>query len=274
MFKDTYYLAAETYAGEATLTPQNDNYCPVICSSVLNVNSGDKVGYLNMSAFNAGDDGAYNDRMKQVMSMFADAAVKYLVLDLRYNSGSDLSGAQLLASMLVPHDLCGEFVRLKFNKTRMAQMGAEDFVSVPFLSDADMRSGVYGSEAVEGNLNLSSVYVLCSSATAESSEALISALKAAGMTVYLIGEHTRGQCVGSEFISSASEDKRFENYVYEMCVVTYSFHNSDGGLDFADGFAPDCFYDECDDIEWLAFGDPDERLLSIALRHIETGEWQ
>ena len=136
-----------------------------------------KIGYLVYSSFDAGTSGAYLNNLRSVFASFSSNGVTDFVLDLRYNAtGNDIECARLLASMLVPSGKLGStFVTLK-----KADPSKNDTLT--------LSSELIGSGA---NLNLSNIYILTTSATAQLSELLIASL-APYLKVYTVGSTTKG----------------------------------------------------------------------------------
>lgn len=139
--------------------------------------SSKKIGYLVYSRFNAGTSDAYLNNLRSAFASFSSNGVTDFVLDLRYNtSGDDIECARLLASMLVPSSKLGStFVTLKKIDSSKNETLA-------------LSSELIGSGA---NLNLSSIYILTTSATAKLSEVLIAALTPY-LKVYTVGSTTKG----------------------------------------------------------------------------------
>ena len=79
---------------------------PVHKTKILTVKENNrdiKVGYLMYNSFTAGtnsDPDKYNNELRQISQEFKTAGVKYVILDLRYNTGGSLDCVQLLGTIL------------------------------------------------------------------------------------------------------------------------------------------------------------------------------
>lgn len=227
--------------------------------------AGKKIGYLVYNHFTAGkedeaDDKTYDDELRRLSGDFFDGVDEF-ILDLRYNNGGLLSSAQLLCAIFTPSDkLDKDFgsLQYKYNdpKTRYY-----------FKVNETLKNG----NPTGKNLNLKRLYVLTSSMSASSSEAVINLLDPF-MEVIIIGETTVGKNVGSS--EYESDDK-----AWIMHPIICQILNSKGFTDYTDGFKPDypkgeAFdYDEegyIEDIPVLCdLGNENERLLKIALALID-----
>jgi C-terminal processing protease CtpA/Prc len=223
--------------------------------------AGKKIGYLVYNHFTAGKeepkgDATYDDKLRQLSAGFFNEVDEF-VLDLRYNNGGLLSSAQLLCAIFTPFDkLEGRFGCLQYKD-----------------KDSGNRQYFTVSETLGNgkNLNLKRLYVLVSSMSASSSEAVINLLRPF-MEVILIGETTEGKNVGS--FTYESKDK-----VWEMHPITCQIFNTKGESDYDKGFNPD--YPKGDAFDYneegyvvyipvlYDLGHEDERLLKIALGLID-----
>lgn len=174
---DTTYVveSSGTTLNMAASTTVNDN--PVHYYTTLTQGSS-KIAYLVYGSFTAGNNGAYNEKLKQAFAAFKSAGVSDLILDLRYNKGGTVDCAQLLASMIVPSSNLGStFVKL-YHATEQSSKDK----SLTF------DNSLIGSGA---NLNLTRIFIITTSATRQMSELLIASLTPY-MSVYTIGTTTGG----------------------------------------------------------------------------------
>lgn len=207
-----------------------------------------KVGYLVYSSFNAGVSEAYNNELRAAFASFKANGVTDFVLDLRYNSsGDDIESARLLASMLVPSS--------KLGSTFLTLVHADTSKNEVLKLDNDL----IGTGA---NLNLSSIYILTTSATARLSEVLIASL-APYMSIYTIGSTTKGLVGVTTCYTNAAFNYKFypvtsipvnaANETYSSAGITASKSASDTTLETL-----------------LDFGNSNETMLSTALSLISA----
>lgn len=235
--------------------------------SKLTTPKGKKVGYLVYNHFTDGkgeNDTSYDDKLKEVSNSFYNAGVTEFVLDLRYNNGGLLSSAMLLCAILSPQDKLGEtFGYLQYNDKQKPQKKAIKVTNTLLSPNGK-------------NLNLKTLYVLVSNASASASEMVINSLDPY-MNVILIGEQTEGKNVGSNAYKS-------KDGLWEMHPITCQIYNSKDNSDYENGFSPKRNgYDfEMDEafvpdskpntvrlIPVYPLGDPQERLLYAAMSIID-----
>jgi len=268
------FVDANTGATTDKTVKKIANYAedPVYFDSVFNEN-GHKIGYLVYNFFASGPNYgnfSYDKELNDVFGRFKSEGITELVLDLRYNSGGSMISATLLGSMIVPNlDPNNIFTKLEYNSLIQAALVKEyggDIV-INKLSDK-LTTG----EAINNIGNtIQSLYILTSNWTASASELVINGLKPymLGKKIFLIGRNTVGKNVGS--ISLYEEDDPKNKWGMQPIVCRY--FNKDGNADFLNGFAPDI--EELDNYldDKLSLGDPNERMLKIAIEHITTGKY-
>lgn len=219
---------------------------------------GKNIGYLLYNHFTAdpednGQKERFNDSMRAAFAEMAkDNLPDEFILDLRYNGGGLVTCAQLLATMLVPaSNLDG--------KTVFCNLIDNQEKSYPIYFDPKLiKVGTYGA-----NLNLSRLYVIVSDRTASASEAVINGLLP-HMDVIILGEQTEGKNVGSV----AYEDNKYD-WILHPIVSRISNSKNEG--DYADGFSPDVYCHEYEDMIEYDLGDEREYLLKGTLNYITTG---
>lgn len=210
-----------------------------------------KVGYLVYGSFNAGTSDAYNNELRTAFASFKSAGVNDVVLDLRYNAGgNDVGSAQLLATMLVPSEDMGKtFLSL----THSTKQSSKD-------KTLTFDQSMIGAGA---NLNLSRVFIITTSKTAQLSEALIAAL-VPYMTVYTVGGNTAGALGVTEAYTKTG-------YPYVFYPVTCLAVNSNGETYTTSGIAATTSADDTSNYSTLlAFGNVKETMLAAALNLVET----
>jgi len=196
-----------------------------------------KIGYL-----------AYNNflstsilELNQILSEFLDQDISELILDLRYNGGGSLSVARFLASAI------------GWNKA-----GASEFVELAYNEARNSENSILNFEDNNFTMNLERLVVITGPGTASASEVIINSLRSY-LPVTTIGQTTSGKPVGMNIW-------RIDGYA--VAPVTFRVENADGEADYFDGIVPDLT--GTDDIVH-PIGDPDERLLKLALDYIENG---
>jgi C-terminal processing protease CtpA/Prc len=204
-----------------------------------------KIGYLVYSSFNPGSNNEYDNELRKAFTSFKSDAVSDIILDLRYNKGGEISSAQLLATMLIPSEKMGStFVKLIHN-TEQSSMDT----TYTFNKD------LIGSGA---NLNLSRVYVITTSTTAQMSELLLAAL-VPYMNVYTIGGTTAGYMgVTKKFTTSGLP--------YEFNPVTSIGSNASDMTYSTSGITASTTSSDASDLKTLlSFGDQKETMLAATL---------
>lgn len=205
-----------------------------------------KIGYLVYSSFDAGTSGGYLNNLRSAFASFSSNGVTDFVLDLRYNAtGNDIESARLLASMLVPSSKLGNiFVALeKANSSKNK-------------NDTLMLSqDIIGSGA---NLNLSKIYILTTSATAQLSELLIAAL-APYLKVYTVGSTTKG-ALG---VTTCYTNPAF-NYKFYL-VTSIPINSSKGTTYTTSGIKASTSASDTDLPTLLDFGNTNESMLAAAI---------
>jgi carboxyl-terminal processing protease len=108
-------------------------------------------------------------------------------------------------------------------------------------------------------LALPRAFVLTTGGTCSASEAVINGLRGVGVEVVIIGDTTCGKPYGFS---------RRDNCGVAYFPIEFQGVNALGFGDYAGGFAPTCALP--DDFDH-ALGAPNERLLSAALKYVDTG---
>ena len=125
------------------------------------------------------------------MTVFRDANISELVLDLRYNGGGYLDIARMVASMIAGEEAVGQtFSELQFN---------DKYPTVNPITGRTLSPSLFANTApgfeVSSNtslpmLNLDRVVVISGSGTCSASESIINGLRGVGVDVVLIGDTT------------------------------------------------------------------------------------
>ena len=209
------------------------------------------VAYLAYSSFEEAylGYGTDWDRMEAIFDRFETAAVKDLILDLRYNTGGYVETARYLANKLVPSAANGQV---------MFSYEVNDYLK-PYTqtpsSDFDFRPVHFKKQ---NHLELQHLYVLVSEQTASAAELLVNSLRP-HMDLTLIGDtdRTYGKPVG--FFPEEIED-------VTLWVTSFKTLNSAGETDYWNGlpFKPTDISDG-NDYFFKDFGDSSEDMIAVAL---------
>ena len=243
---------------------------PIWMSKVLTgEGSGKKIGYLNYKSF----EHTYDSDLIAAFSKFKSENVTELVLDLRYNDGGHLvSGAVAATAIVGSAKKDDAYLDVVYNATRTANGDGQvykignatiDGVTAPYTPIA---------EALTSAIGVNLVYVLATNATSATSEQLINGLRGLGVEVRIIGAQTEGVNVGLEQFTVVidRETRAVEPYTYDLFPVTFYAKNALGASDYDNGFTPDVTQNEFYGFP-RNFGDPEEKMLKLALSWINAG---
>ncbi len=239
----------QRYAADVTATEVSS--AAVKNARVIETASG-KVGYLTFDTHNAVSE----KQLIDAFTMFRDAGVSDLVLDMRYNGGGLLYIASQLAYMVAGPESDGKvFHRPLYNDKTAVQP------AIPFRSTA---YGFKSPDPVKAGtplpyLGLKRVTVLSTKGTCSASEAVVNGLRGVDVEVNLIGAQTCGKPFGFTPVPNCGTT---------YFSIEFQGVNAKGFGDYADGLAPTCAV--ADDLS-REVGDPQEGLLAAALKYQESG---
>lgn len=236
---------------------ENPNYLDKVI-----VQNNRKIGYFVYNLFSTGpisESNQYNEEMDAVFARFQAAGITDLVLDLRFNSGGEEAAVINLASLIGKNIGATKlFAKKQFNKTLTSQ----------FLNDPAYGTDVFVSRFKNKSQNVGSmlknnrVYILTSARTASASELVINGLRPY-MDVFLIGSTTAGKNVASVSVYDTENPKN----TWGMQPIVLKYFNSLDESNYSNGFTPNI--EDADRGSQLPLGDVNERLLSLALQHIQ-----
>lgn len=220
-------------------------------TSKVIASDGKKIGYIYFTDFNTG----LASSLTAVFSNFKSQVINDLVLDLRYNSGGQVSEAAAICAMIAQNVTYDKpFITYKGNKnggTKTESIG----------SAATFDRTVNFNALLQQNLGLSRVYILSTAATASASEVMINNLKPF-IQVIQIGEKTRGKDEASFKIFDARIPKLVN---WEMHPIVYKLFNANGNGSYSAGINPDIAINELTVLPLLPFGDTADPLLKAAI---------
>ena len=218
---------------------------PVHKYEILTLDNGAKVGY---------------NELRKVSTIFQEANVQATILDLRYNEGGSLDCVQLLATILVPNARMGTpMAYLEYNDKNLDKDATINF------DQEVLKTGV--------NLNQNTLVAITSGTTAGAAEMLLTSLykEDQAPNIIVMGSASKGQTVATEqFIN--------ETYRWSVNPVVCTVYNSDhdAGEDAfvlvpSDKFkiSETSINGTTDYSQFLPFGNPKERMLSIAIQTLE-----
>ncbi len=229
---------------------QSITVTPVAMSSVITDGS-NTVGYLVLNSFSIV---SAEKQLINAMTMFKNARVNELVLDLRYNGGGYLDLANELAWMIGDTSLAGKtFEKLTCN----------DKNPLPFCNETStFHQTSQGFSVAPGQtlpqLGLKRVFILMTGSTCSASESIVNGLSPF-MQVIRIGSTSCGKPYGFSYESNCGTS---------YAAMQFKGVNAVGFGDYADGFAPQCTV--ADDLTRQR-GDAAEGMLSSALGFMRTG---
>jgi len=203
------------------------------------------VGYFHLRGF---QDNA-TQPLIEATTLFAEAGVTDMVIDLRYNSGGSIEEAYLLLDLIGGIAAQGEeSFRLAHNRLR-AQ--AED-ISRFF-------------EPRTGSMNPLRIAFITTGGSASASEMIINSLEP-WFEVVLVGEDTLGKAVGQYAFSQTGCDTLLR-------LVSFELVNGEGLGGWYEGLAATGRFTLCpaEDDYTRGFGDPEEASLQVALDWLNSG---
>ena len=189
---------------------------------------GQPAGYFMLTSFVEPAEAA----LDEVFETFADAGVRTVFIDLRYNGGGLISVARRLAGQLLPEHEGEVFQHYRHNEA---------------FSDTDDATYL---EAQTHAIDARAVVVLTTGSTASASEMLAFALEPY-LPVWRVGSTTYGKPVGMD---------HFETCDLFVAPITFQVANRDESADWFDGLPPHC--GALDDLNTEPGADDDPMMLA------------
>ena len=263
------YLEAGRINGGATAGVISSS--PALLTST-GLTSGDKnIAYLALGAFPKLS--SCQAILDQTFTELAVTSPKYIVVDLRSNTGGYVETAEYIANLIVPTSLNGKVMYTEMFNAKMQAGQARILKYQPYI-DAAGKTVVYnGRNATmadvdytekgntyhfnkKGNLTtIQGVYFIVSGKTASASELLISCLKPY-FNVKLIGEKTYGKPVGFFAINIDQ---------YSVYLSSFLIRNGAGWSDYFTGMPVDIAVSSLASPD---LGNPEESCLKAAINDI------
>lgn len=213
---------------------------------------GHQTGYLFYNRFNGNYDYNVLDSLKKLK----DAAVRNIIIDMRYNPGGDISSVAKIAAVFAPVNAEQVFAIYQANRNGGKQYRSfRDAISENRYQPQDF------NELLARRFALPKIYVLTTGATASAAELLINTLKPF-MEVVQVGEKT----LGKDMASFAIEDQRKPKIIdLTLYPLIFKLYNSKGEGNYSKGLIPGFTVDEFAELPLRPIGDAGDPLIRKAL---------
>jgi C-terminal processing protease CtpA/Prc len=221
------------------------------------VEAGKKIGYLYLSSFRNIDRNKY----VEIFDTFKTFGVKELILDLRYNSGGDVSAAANICSML-SSNIMPTSVFIKYEGNNL--IGKRDD---SFSKAVSLENGRDFIELQSKNLNLDRIFILSTKTTASASEIIINNLKPY-LNVIHIGEKTFGKDEAFVLVYDRRNSKRINYFLYP---AVYKVFNGLGIGNYSNGLNPTYSFLEISELPLKELGNKYDPMINNCFSRI-TGK--
>lgn len=269
------YSFIEKNSGSSGITAMVEGSAgqPILKTALID-QAGTKVGYLALSSFPALKD--CKSTLDQAFSDLVSSSPKYLVIDLRSNSGGYVETAEYMANLIAPPSLTGKVMYSEQYNTLMQTGSATILKNQPYLDETGRQVVYKGRPATMADVNytasgntflfskkgdlqsVTDVYFILSTRTASASEMLVSVMKPY-LNVYTVGEKSYGKPVGFFGIRIDA---------YQVYLAGFLIKNALGWADYFNGMNVD--FPMVTDLNPI-WGDPNEACLNLALTQIAKG---
>jgi carboxyl-terminal processing protease len=240
---------AEPYLINGYLKPN-----PVYTTQVWERN-GKKIGYIFLNNF----DIKALPKLKEVFASFQSQQVSELILDMRYNTGGEVSVAAALAAMITR--ATEETIFLEYRGNANAGVQRHSFGN----EISKLFTPVNYSQYSGLRLNINRLFILTGKHTASAAELLANNLPP-HITTIRIGEPTLGKDMAEFEIKDYRDPNLVQNWV--LWPLVFKVYNSAGKGDYSAGLPPDIAADELSRLPLKELGDPNETLTRLAIGQI------
>jgi carboxyl-terminal processing protease len=240
---------AEPYLINGYLKPN-----PVYTTQVWERN-GKKIGYIFFNNF----DIKALPKLKEVFAGFQSQQVSELILDMRYNTGGEVSVAAALAAMITR--ATEETIFLEYRGNANAGVQRHSFGN----EISKLFTPVNYSQYSGLRLNINRLFILTGKHTASAAELLANNLPP-HITTIRIGEPTLGKDMAEFEIKDYRDPNLVQNWV--LWPLVFKVYNSAGKGDYSAGLPPDIAADELSRLPLKELGDPNETLTRLAIGQI------
>ena len=222
------------------------------------------VGYFLYMGFKAN----FLDDITSAMSLFHNAGVRKLIVDLRYNGGGDSRASQLLTDCLAPRSAVGKPYVVRKHNSYLAKLDKS-------FTDAE-NTDYIGSN--ENSLDLDGLYFITGEGSASASEMVMNGLKPyLGDRLQMVGDTTYGKPNGMYVLMYPGAESDYEAYLegdfsklqWVFLPISFFNQNSLGQAIPTSGFIPDNY--RPDDL-FHDFG-VEEESIRACLTHIVSGSY-
>lgn len=270
--KYSYLNYGKTNAGSVADISSPSATSTIIRNSVI-MSNGLAIAYVALSHFPALND---NNKvaLENVFNELASSAPRFIVIDLRHNSGGYVETAEYLANLIAPSSLNKKIMYSEQFNTRMQEGQASILKYQPYLNEDGKQVTYKGRKATMADVDytengntyrfnkkgklesIEHIYFIVSEQTASASEMLISCLKPY-FKIQLVGKKTYGKPVGFFGINIDQ---------YSIFLSSFLIKNANGWSDYFQGMEPDIYVKGENTIE---LGSVDELCLKAVLSHIK-----
>lgn len=258
------FIFQHTNGGVVTTTLKPTSYTinSVLMDSVYSSGT-DKVGYM---VFNQFLDSTARVEISNSIGKFESKNVKYLIVDLRYNTGGSVATCEKFGNLVAPASANGKLMyTYKFN----------DYVAGEFAKENEnMNTNFKKTNSFEPMR----VYFIVGDYTASASELLINNLRPYfSGSIYLIGSTTYGKPCGFWATPIGYDEKQTSpKEGYDMYAVSFETVNANSEGGYYAGMTPGTSRYPgvlANDNIHLNWGDTSDPGLSQALYHIANGSF-
>ncbi|WP_293305346.1 S41 family peptidase [Pedobacter sp. UBA5917] len=214
-----------------------------------------KIGYIFLNNF---DTKALN-RLKEVFAGFKAQQVNELILDMRYNTGGEVSVAAALAAMITRANEDAIFLEYRGN----ANAGTQRHTFGEEITKL-FRPLNY-SQYTNLRLDINRLFILTGKHTASAAELLINNLTPHFPTVR-IGEATLGKDMAEFELADHRTPPQVKGWV--LWPLVFKVYNAQGQGNYTAGLPPDVLSDELAVLPLKQLGDPEETLTQLAISRI------
>ncbi|MCF0177328.1 MAG: hypothetical protein HUJ90_01775 [Bacteroidales bacterium] len=221
----------------------------------------EKVGYFHYLSFKS----QMMDDIDEAMAQFKAAGVHKLILDLRYNTGGDMSACDLLAGYIAPKEVEGQIYNNMVHNDIYTRWNESTAVTRP-------RS----EEGVDMGLDLDKVYIITGEYSASASEVLLNGLLPL-MDIEHVGDTTYGKPNGMYVMLYPETNADYAKYnkgdfsTLEYVFLPICFYNKNGAGNYIpdngivpENLRPDDLYHDFD---------ASEDNINACLHHIVYGSY-
>ncbi|KAA8485367.1 C-terminal processing protease CtpA/Prc [Arcticibacter tournemirensis] len=216
---------------------------------------GKKTGYIFLNNF----DIRALSKLKEVFAGFQGRQVNELILDLRYNTGGEVSVAAALAAMICQAGQEAIFLEYRGNSLAGVQRHSFGYEISRLITPLNY------SQYTSLRLNINRVFLITGNHTASAAELLANNLPPHIPTIR-IGEKTLGKDMAEYELADHRKPQLAGRWV--IWPLVFKIYNSAGIGDYTDGLPPDVEADELSVLPLKQLGDPEETLTQKALAQI------